>query len=416
MADSGKQCVFVKTSIDTRLGLSLTIMIAYLLSNVTLHNLFPFLFSLGELQIGEVVEKKTRKRKSKSDNKIRKKPSVETPTEAKDNLLAELNQTTDDAEKEGIIDVVNATSEAIENETEVDLKEKDGDEEAKSEKPKKKKEQRKSRFKKMLFRFSRLLKSTVSSSPGAFMASAVTASGKVEKGHQLYRDGKYKEALLFYTEALTAAKAKPQKIALHSNRAASEECTCVLELDQKHSGALMLRAQTLVTLKEYQSALFDVTRLMELNPDSESLAPIPESEAELEEESDVEQDAEDKESREVELGVNERRDKRFESVVFLRRDLETTGEDAINKGEVVAPKTPEVREQNSKEVPMSGKQSNAWQAIPKPKGHSTLDYARWNTVEDDSSEEEDDEDSDDSDESPPQYRFRVKTVGVRPVK
>jgi tetratricopeptide (TPR) repeat protein len=102
----------------------------------------------------------------------------------------------------------------------------------------------------------------------------------VEKGHQLYRDGKYKEALLFYTEALTAAKAKPQKIALHSNRAAcylklhdfikaAEECTCVLELDQKHSGALMLRAQTLVTLKEYQSALFDVTRLMELNPDSE---------------------------------------------------------------------------------------------------------------------------------------------------
>ncbi|CAA0298506.1 unnamed protein product [Arabidopsis thaliana] len=143
MADSGKQCVFVKTSIDTRLGLSLTIMIAYLLSNK------------GELQIGEVVEKKTRKRKSKSDNKIRKKPSVETPTEAKalkvvDNLLAELNQTTDDAEKEGIIDVVNATSEAIENETEVDLKEKDGDEEAKSEKPKKKKEQRKSRFKKMV--------------------------------------------------------------------------------------------------------------------------------------------------------------------------------------------------------------------------------------------------------------------------
>uniref|UniRef100_A0A1J3DJY1 Mitochondrial import receptor subunit TOM34 n=1 Tax=Noccaea caerulescens TaxID=107243 RepID=A0A1J3DJY1_NOCCA len=110
--------------------------------------------------------------------------------------------------------------------------------------------------------------------------ATATASGKVEKGHQLYRDGKYKEALLFYTEALTAAKTKPQKIALHSNRAAcylklhefkkaAEECTWVLELDQKHSGALMLRAQTLVTLKEYQSALFDVSRLMELNPDSE---------------------------------------------------------------------------------------------------------------------------------------------------
>lgn len=31
----------------------------------------------------------------------------------------------------------------------------------------------------------------------------------------------------------------------------------------------MLRAQTLVTLKDYQSALFDVNRLMEINPDSE---------------------------------------------------------------------------------------------------------------------------------------------------
>lgn len=31
----------------------------------------------------------------------------------------------------------------------------------------------------------------------------------------------------------------------------------------------MLRAQTLVTLKEYHSALFDVNRLIELNPSSE---------------------------------------------------------------------------------------------------------------------------------------------------
>ena len=31
----------------------------------------------------------------------------------------------------------------------------------------------------------------------------------------------------------------------------------------------MLRAQTLVTLKEYRSSLFDVNRLIELNPSSE---------------------------------------------------------------------------------------------------------------------------------------------------
>lgn len=57
--------------------------------------------------------------------------------------------------------------------------------------------------------------------------------------------------------------------------------------------------------------------------------------------------------------------------------------------------------------------SKGWQTIPKPKGHSTLDYARWDRVEDDSSEDDDD---DEEEESGPQYRFRVRTVGVRSVK
>ncbi|VFQ98245.1 unnamed protein product [Cuscuta campestris] len=41
----------------------------------------------------------------------------------------------------------------------------------------------------------------------------------------MYREGKYEEALEFYTDALSLAKTKPQKIALHSNRAA-----CFLKL------------------------------------------------------------------------------------------------------------------------------------------------------------------------------------------
>lgn len=41
----------------------------------------------------------------------------------------------------------------------------------------------------------------------------------------MYRDGRYHEALVFYTDALSMAKSKPQKIALHSNRAA-----CYLKL------------------------------------------------------------------------------------------------------------------------------------------------------------------------------------------
>lgn len=52
-----------------------------------------------------------------------------------------------------------------------------------------------------------------------------------------------------------------------------------------------------------------------------------------------------------------------------------------------------------------------WEVIPKPKGHSRLDYSRWDQVEDDSSEEEDEEE-----EMQPQYRFRVKTAGIQPVK
>lgn len=111
------------------------------------------------------------------------------------------------------------------------------------------------------------------------MASSA-AINNIERAHQMYREGRYAQALGFYTDALSLAKTNSQKIALHSNRAAcflklhdfkkaADECTLVLELDQKHTGALMLRAQTLVTLKEYHSALFDVNRLIELNPSSE---------------------------------------------------------------------------------------------------------------------------------------------------
>ncbi|CAO2043715.1 unnamed protein product [Urochloa humidicola] len=132
----------------------------------------------------------------------------------------------------------------------------------------------------------------------------MAGAGAVERAHELYRGGRHREALELYSAALAAARGPAQRIALHSNRAAcylklhdfhkaAEECTSVLELDREHTGALMLRAQTLVTLKDYQSALFDVSRLIEINPSSEvyrnlqarlktqlSLAPIPECEEE----------------------------------------------------------------------------------------------------------------------------------------
>ncbi|XP_008806789.1 sperm-associated antigen 1 [Phoenix dactylifera] len=227
---------------------------------------------------------------------------------------------------------------------------------------------------------------------------------KIERAHQMYREGQHEEALGLYTEALALAKTKAQKIALHSNRAAcylklhdfkkaAEECTSVLELDHQHTGALMLRAQTLVTLKDYQSALFDVNRLMELNPSSDvyqnlqarlrtqlSLAPIPESEEEA-------------------LCLEE--DEEFPPKRDTKIELPSS-----NPG-VPITQTPNL--EVSANLPSKPK---GWEAIPKPKGHSGLDYSRWDRVEDDSSEEEED----DAEEQQPQYRFRVRTVGIRPVK
>ncbi|GMJ10466.1 hypothetical protein like AT1G56090 [Hibiscus trionum] len=308
---------------------------------------------------------------------------------------------------------------------------------------------------------------------------------KIETAHQMYREGRYDEALGYYTEALAVAKTKPQKIALHSNRAAcylklhhfrkaADECTAVLELDHNHTGALMLRAQTLVTLKEYNSALFDVNQLLELDPSSEvyhnlqarlrtqvALAPIPESEAELEEE--------EEEHEEPYTGEKEvREDDKKEDIVVpaVGKDInaaelneypvkakmiasaksevkEYADREMVNKNMPQRnPGVTALREQNDKDskgcqvipksqgysgqknVPQSVavaapreqsiKDSKGWQAIPKPKGHTALDYARWDRVENDSSD--DDDDDDDDEDSQPQYRFRVRTVGIRSVK
>ncbi|KAL2247778.1 UNVERIFIED_CONTAM: Protein unc-45 A [Sesamum indicum] len=280
------------------------------------------------------------------------------------------------------------------------------------------------------------------------MASGSATINRIERAHQMYREGKYAEALDYYTEALSMAKTKPQKIALHSNRAAcylklhdfdkaAKECTSVLELDHNHTGALMLRAQTLVTLKEYHSALFDVNRLMELNPSSEvyrnlqahnlgalsikdvvflvqgkSLATIPEDEAELEEDDEhideeklEENEWEKQDGKEVE---------NFGGQENYVNDNAATAQNKESKSGNISSITEIVSSQNQSAQKTIVQKSLGWQTIPKPKGHSYLDYSRWDRVEDVSSEEEDDDDDDDGSE--PQYRFRVKTVGVRAVK
>lgn len=102
-----------------------------------------------------------------------------------------------------------------------------------------------------------------------------------------------------------------------------------------------------------------------------------------------------------------------EEVLYLEEDEEsplkrdTKIEPPSSYPEVHVPQTP--NPEVSANLPSKPK---GWEAIPKPKGHSGLDYSRWDRVEDDSSEEEED----DAEEQKPQYRFRVRTVGIRPVK
>ncbi|KAJ3693533.1 hypothetical protein LUZ60_009013 [Juncus effusus] len=278
-----------------------------------------------------------------------------------------------------------------------------------------------------------------------------SALNRIERAHQLYREGSHEDALELYSEALNLAKSKAQKIALHSNRAAcylkmhdfkkaAEECTAVLELDHEHTGALMLRAQTLVTLRNYQSALFDVNRLIEINPNSEvyhnlharlktqlALAPIPES---LEEEEREEEN--NKETLPPVKKTNLPLTKPQIPIPIPIPIPSTPQPPPINtnkKTDLPLPNpdlTPNSNPNKKTDLPLTKSLSNSnpgdkkgdWEGIPKPKGHSGLDYSRWDKVLEASSDEEtgEDEDEEEEEEEEVKYRFRVRTVGVRPVK
>eukprot|EP00249_Psilotum_nudum_P006224 c19559_g1_i1 orf=190-465(+) len=54
-----------------------------------------------------------------------------------------------------------------------------------------------------------------------------------------------------------------------------------------------------------------------------------------------------------------------------------------------------------------------WDAIPKPKGHSELNYSHWDALVSELSDEEEAEEEDEN--SLPQFKFRLKTVGLQTV-
>ncbi|XP_078438506.1 tetratricopeptide repeat (TPR)-like superfamily protein [Wolffia australiana] len=255
----------------------------------------------------------------------------------------------------------------------------------------------------------------------------------IESAQRMYREGMHEEALASYTVALESACSKVQRIALHSNRAAcylklrefkkaAEECTSVLELDQQHAGALMLRVQILVALKDYQSALFDVTRLTEIDPSSDVyqnlharlktqliLTPIPESNEEVL--AQEEENAKTIKERERKIGKGEiRRDnasQNSESTEFQDRRQSKSGKSQTNdvQESKVISKSPSSLEKGSSNS--FEPNSNRLEAATKPKGYYGLDYSRWDSINGDCSEDDDDEDDN---RYKPRHCFRIRSV------
>lgn len=219
---------------------------------------------------------------------------------------------------------------------------------------------------------------------GGLVRDAMTSLTKTERAHQKYRAAEYSEALGLYTEALDVATQLNHRIALHSNRAAchlklhqykkaAEECSAVLELDAKHTGALMLRAQTLVAMKDYHSALFDVNRLLESNPQSDVYRSL-------------------------------------QARLRTQLALAPISEETENESPPDSPRPQHQQQlqqhQQEPQIAAVVEPKGGWEAIPKPKGHTGVDYSRWSNLGDDLSDDEEEE------EEEPQYRYRLTKVGL----
>ncbi|RWR81905.1 protein unc-45 A [Cinnamomum micranthum f. kanehirae] len=179
------------------------------------------------------------------------------------------------------------------------------------------------------------------------MAATSTSSfNKIEKAHQLYRDGRHEEALGFTRTHLRSLRTSLRGSLSIANRAA-----CYLKLHDFNK----------------------------------ALTPIPESEeealaAELEEEEEEEMEAALEETVEAELEDEEVVGEAEEATIVAEVDKNKKIMSPGNNPELLVNRTSE----DSSDMHPQG-----WEAVPKPKGHSRLDYSRWDKVEDDSSEEED---------------------------
>jgi tetratricopeptide (TPR) repeat protein len=98
-----------------------------------------------------------------------------------------------------------------------------------------------------------------------------------EEGNALYKDGKFHEAIVVYTRALSLATTDEEKVDLLNNRAACRfqdrdfrqcvnDCSECLAIQPDNVKALLRRGQSYENIEKIELAMADMKRLQELSP------------------------------------------------------------------------------------------------------------------------------------------------------
>ena len=109
---------------------------------------------------------------------------------------------------------------------------------------------------------------------GKDVTAAIAAK---HEGNELYKDGKFPEAVIVYTRGLQCATKDEEKIALLNNRAACHfqdrnfrqavnDASEVLMIDEKNVKALLRRATSFENIEKLKQAVADYELLRELSP------------------------------------------------------------------------------------------------------------------------------------------------------
>lgn len=108
-------------------------------------------------------------------------------------------------------------------------------------------------------------------------ANLTPAMALKEQGNDLYKNGKFPEAIEVYSRALAMAETNEEKVNLLNNRAACRfqdrdfrqcvaDCTEAINLDENNVKALLRRGLAYENIEKIEPAMADMKKLQELSP------------------------------------------------------------------------------------------------------------------------------------------------------